>query len=1077
MLSLYHANDLESLGELACALLAQPPADPLAVQTVLVPSRGMGRWLTLALARRAGIVMQLDVQLPSSFIWSLARELLGQLPEQNAFATPILGWRLYDWLCDPNNLARTPRLAHYLEGGDERRRLTLAGRIADVFDQYLQYRDDWLAAWERGERLELGADEDWQALLWQELTRDGHPHRARLLGDLLARLETTAAGPERLVVFGISSLPPQQLRVLQALARHREVVIFALNPCREAWGDIRDIRELARLPAPTADDWLLDVGHPLLASLGKQGRDFFDVLFSLVHDQGGQEQGIYAEELVDDSLLHALQNDVLALRTRAPEERLVLDPADRSVELHVCHSPLREVEVLHDQLLARFAADPSLTPDQVVVLTPDIERYAPYISAVFGRREGAPYIPYSLADRSQRAEVPLIEAFLALLELPGSRFAAEELMGWLEQPAIARRAGIEAEALPLLRDWLRAASIRWGRDAEHRAELGLPADEAYSWRQGLDRLLLGFAAPPQLAGEGAPLLGEHWPLDVLEGARSQLLGALAGFLAKLQRWARRLAQPHRLADWADVLVELIDEFFDEESAGETLVLLAQACNELREQARAAQIERPLELALVRQRLVAALEQSSSGTGFLTGQVTFCTMVPMRSLPFRWVCLLGLDDGALPRRTPAAGFDLIARHPRRGDRARRLDDRYLMLETLLSARDGLYLSYVGRDPRDNAALPPSVLVSELLDTLDLTAVQPDGSPVSARLRIEHPLQPFAPGNFARGGGFATSWHRAAQVLAQPPQVPAPVFAERIGEPEALQLEPADLIDCMSQPTRYLLEQRLGVRLARSEESLPGDEPFAVERENLPALRRLALEAAQRGWDEATEYRVAMAAGLLPTGALGQNAWGQLRSPIQAFAPLLAERLPKDQAEPLWVEAAATDIEIRGWLDGVTEAGLFGYRLRRLGEWDLIPFWLRHLLLNIARDPAQSGLSQLISPENAWSLPPLERAQAVELLTPWLDACRQACLGPLPFFPRASLRFARRLAKPPARSSKTPLDAARDEARVAWEGNEYFPGEGEDACNALVFRDREPLGERFEQLAEQLGAPIFTWLEES
>ncbi|HAO75064.1 MAG TPA: exodeoxyribonuclease V subunit gamma, partial [Pseudomonas sp.] len=403
MLSLYHAPDLETLGELATTLLAQPLADPFAPARVVVPSQGMGRWLTLELARRQGIAMQLELQLPAAFVWDLSRTVLGSLPEQSAFSPTTLTWRLYGWLCEPANLELAPRLAQYLDGGDERRRLSLAAKIADVFDQYLLYRDDWLAAWERGETLDLGPDEAWQALLWRELTKDGHPHRARLLGDLLQRLyrdEPLPDLPERLLVFGISSLPPHHLRVLDGLARHIDVVVCALNPSREAWGEIRDIRELARqlpssgrlgsvaseeqarqnparersvqavhehptglalqlgfneasssavAPQPSgADDWYLDVGHPLLASLGKQGRDFFDSLFSLTASEGSQEFGLYSEDedLHDDSLLHALQNDILRLRTRLPDERITLAENDRSLEVHIAHSPLREVEIL-----------------------------------------------------------------------------------------------------------------------------------------------------------------------------------------------------------------------------------------------------------------------------------------------------------------------------------------------------------------------------------------------------------------------------------------------------------------------------------------------------------------------------------------------------------------------------------------------------------------------------------------------------------------------------------------------------------------------------------------------------------
>ncbi|AYC31011.1 exodeoxyribonuclease V subunit gamma [Pseudomonas cavernae] len=1104
MLNLFHAPDLETLGALATRLLAQPQRDPLAPARVVVPSQGIGRWLSLELARSQGIAMHLEVQLPAKFVWELSRQVLGQLPEQSAFSPATLSWRLYDWLCEAANLERAPRLAQYLDGGDERRRLSLAARIADVFDQYLLYRDDWLAAWERGELLDLGRDEAWQALLWRELTADGHPHRARLLDDLLQRLHGPApiAGlPERLLVFGISSLPPHHLRVLDGLARHTEVIVFALNPCREAWGEIRDIRELARQPELSPGDWYLDVGHPLLASLGKQGRDFFDSLFALASAEGGQETGLYSEDqdLHDDSLLHALQHDILRLRTRSPEERLVLRDDDRSLELHIAHSPLREVEILHDQLLARFQADPGLSPDQVVVLTPDIERYAPYIEAVFAAKAGAPRIPFSLADRSLRKEVPLLEAFLELLGLPESRFAAEDILAWLEQPAIARRAGIEAEDLPLLRDWLHEAGVRWGRDAAHRAQLGLPADPAFSWRQGLDRLLLGFAAPPQLAGSGLPLLGDSWPLDAVEGARGQLLGRLAAFVARLAGLAEQLQRPRPLADWADSLQQLLDSLFDEREAGDSLLLLSQACATLREQAAASGIQRPLELALLRQQLSVQLEQGGGAAGFLTGAVTFCTMVPMRSLPFRQVCLLGLDDGALPRRAPAAGFDLIAHKPRRGDRARRLDDRYLLLETLLSARDGLYLSYVGRDPRDNAELPPSVLVSELLEAVDLTAVcgsgfirdpgsaeasrmnslLPEEQKASAAITIAHPLQPFAADGFQPSGrlqGFAASWFRAAQRLAEAPLLQPPAFIERLPEPGAawLCIEPAQLLQCFRQPARFLLEQRLGLRLAAAEEAIAADEPFALEGPARRGLRLLALQAIERDWSEQDERRVARAAGWLPSGELGHALWGQLRGPVRAFAPRLFETRPLEAPQPLLVDVQLAGVRVHGWLDGVTADGLFDWRLYAPGAWDLPGFWLRHLLLNCAltsgsATPGIARDSLLVSPAGDWQLGPLDNP--AELLESWLAAYREALCEPLAFLTRSSFEFAKALCTPSARSKKEPIDAARGAAQTAWLGAEFspIPGESLDPWNALAFRDREPLDERFEALAEQLLGP--------
>lgn len=1113
MLSLYHAPDLETLGELACSLLAQPLREPLAPALVVVPSQGMGRWLTLQLARSQGIAMHLEVQLPARFVWDLSRLVLGALPEQSAFSPGTLSWRIYDWLCEPENCARAPRLAHYLQGGDERRRLSLAGRIADVFDQYLLYRDDWLAAWEQNRLLDLGADEAWQALLWRELTKDGHPHRARLLDDLLRRLADPASIeglPERVLVFGISSLPPHHLRVLQGLAQHCEVILFALSPCREVWGDIRDIRELARRPELSAEDWYLDVGNPLLASLGKQGRDFFDSLFSLASEAGAQETGLYSadQDLHDSSLLRAVQNDILRLRSRQPDERMPLREDDRSLEVHCAHSPLREVEILHDQLLARFADDAQLTPDQVVVLTPDIERYAPYIEAVFSSRsaakgEGVPRIPYSLADRNLRAEIPLLEAFLNLLALPDSRFSAEELLTWLEQPAIATRAGIDDSDLPLLRDWLREAGVRWGRDAEHRQQLGLPADNAFTWRQGLDRLLLGFAAPPQLAGSTAPLLGDCWPLDALEGARAQLLGRLAAFVERLAALAQSLQAERRLADWADSLQTLIDELFDEREAGDSLLLLSKACAALREQALASGIQRPLELSLIRQQLTAALEQGSSASGFLTGAVTFCNMVPMRSLPFALVCLLGLDDGALPRRNPAAGFDLISQKPRHGDRARRLDDRYLLLETLLSARQGLYLSYVGRDPRDNAVLPPSVLLSELLDVVDQTAFCAADAPgrsglaretdaaadalntsraspllqeqkASARLTINHPLQPFSADNFASSGArrsYAAGWFRAAERLAAAPLANPPAFIEQLPEPDArwLQIEPAELLDCFRNPSRFLLQQRLGLRLPEAEDSIAADEPFAVDGLVQWRLRELALQAMERGWSTEQEQRIAHSAGWLPSGELGNVFWGEQRGPVRAFAPRLFEARPEDVPQPLLVDVELAGVRIYGWLDGVTRCGLFEWRLKQPGAKDLPTFWLRHLLLNCAAGSGIARESLLISPAGDWQLGALDDPQA--LLEPWLAAYREALCAPLPFFTKSSHAYAKVFCTPGKGSKRQPLEAARLEAEKVWLGSEHspYPGEAEDPWYALALRNREALDERFETLAERLLGP--------
>lgn len=1064
MLTLYHAADLETLGALACRLLAQPLREPLAATPLVTPSRGLGRWLTLRLAREQGIAMHLDIQLPAAFMQGLALRLLDDQPQLLAFDPQVLTWRIYDWLWEPDHQARAEPLHRYLQGGDERRRFSLAGKIAEVFQHYQIYRDDWLSAWETGHELGLGPDEGWQALLWRDTSKAG---AGRPWPRLLARLRGAgpiAGVPERLVAFGFSSLAPLHLEILEGLARHTEVVLFALNPCREAWGDIRDLSELAKeSDSPTAN-WYLDVGNPLLASLGKQGREFFDRLFAAT----AQETGIYANdaELRDDGLLHVLQNDILRLRQRSAAERFHWRVEDRSLEVHVAHSPLREVQILHDQLLARFADDPSLTPDQVVVLTPDIERYAPFVETVFAGASG-PKIPYSLADRNLRSEFPLVEAFLALLQLPQSRFAAEDIIQLLEQPAIARRAGIEGEDLPLLRDWLRQAGVHWAWNGQQQVALGLPEEDTGTWQQGLDRLLLGFAAPPQLAGAAPPLLADLPPLDLLEGAAGQLLGRLHAFVAALAELSKALQAPRPLAEWSTFLQQTLDDMVDEREAGDVLLAISRACAALGQQAEAAGIQRPLPLDPVRQQLAAQWEGPGGAGGFLTGALTFCALLPMRSLPFRLVCVLGLDDGTLPRQNADLSFDLTRRRPRSGDRARRLDDRYLFLETLLSARQALYLSYLGRSPRDNSELPPSVLVSELLQAVDASSLADDGRPVSEHIRINHPMQPFAAGNFTGGRlrGFSATWFLAAERLAEPAVGASPWFSQALPAAPEQDLEVGQLLQCFRHPARYLLKERLGLRLPEEQEALEQDEPFEIDRNAEKGLKGLALKAVEQAWDEASERRLAAFAGL-PTGALGLAAWERLRGPVRSFAGRLLEQRPQESPMALAIDRTIAGARVRGWLPGVTSQGLFDYRLRELGPWELAPFWLCHLLLNLCAGEGVAHGSRLLSPQEEWRLAPLDNAAT--LLEPWIEAYRQALCQPLPLFAKASSEYAERILRP----KKTPPLAA---ARHRWEGSEHSRGEREEPWNALAFRGLDPLDARFESLARDLYGPILSALQ--
>lgn len=1075
MLRLYQSDKLEFLAELLTADRPSP-ASPFEPETVIVQSLGMGRWLSLRLADTLGICANVRFPLPASFVWDLLRQFFGELPRRSAFSCEVLAFRIFDWLGRPENLERTPRLSGYLQNGDELRRFQLARRIADLFDQYLMYRADWIAAWERGETLALGGDEEWQALLWRDLASgEAAPHRARILDELLAALESdSAAGrlPRRVSVFGVSSLPPAFLDVLNALARHAEVSLYALNPCREYWGEIRDEREIGRLAGERSpEDLYLEAGHPLLASLGKQGREFFDAVA-----EHSELHSLFLAEPPRDSMLHILQADILELVDRRSAGRLAVRPDDRSLQVHACHSPMREVEVLRDQLLALFDSNPDLKPGDVAVLTPDIEQYTPYIEAVFAESRDAPAIPFSIADRGLTHEQPLLEIFLALLDLPESRFAADATLGYLEQPAIQRRFRLCEDDLPTIHHWARAVGARWGRDGAHKAEYRLPDIPRHTWRDGLKRLMLGYALPTELAGDGFPLFAETLPYDDIEGSRVLILERFAEFLETLFEWADRLKAKQPAAEWAESLNAFIGRLFDPRDEDEPVLLqLRGALDMLRELSEQAGFREPVGIRVIKRWLADRLCQPSSAAGFLTGAVTFCAMVPMRSLPFKVIAVLGLNHDSFPRQRHPSDFDLMAKHPRRGDRSRRLDDRYLFLETLLSAREVLYLSYVGRSVRDNSELPPSPLVSELIDVAKQSGELAEGD-IESHLVTRHPLQPFDPGYFRgdpRLPGFSSTWLGAARLIGRGDREPAPLFAGPLPEPEDewRTVDPESLAYFFGNPARYLLRRRLNLILEDAAEEFEIREPFALDYRTRNQVRQNLLNALALDREPKSALLLADAQGLLPHGRFGEVLHGKEQRLVESFAVKLLPDLVKPRLEPLPVDFEANGLRLLGSLAEVGASGLTDYSFEEPSPRQLLDLWLRHLMLCLIAPQGAILQSVLHSPKQTLAFQPV--ADPENELAKLLRAYWQGLSAPLPFFPKTSHAYARCRHDPPAKLGGDPeairLNALR-QARSTWEGSEYQSGESLNPYYRTVYRGSDPLDERFEALAGELISPM-------
>lgn len=1062
----HQSNRLEILVDRLAELLGQPPRAPLAREVVVAQSTGMARWLALRLADRWGVCANLRVQFPATFLWDMARAVLRSLPPTSTFDKPVLHWRLMVLLREVDESpCFVPVRAYLGDGHDDFRRHELAGRVADCFDQYLVYRPDWIKKWEAGE------EDHWQAELWRRLARGGEAHRVRVQEQFRAALARGDVDPgrlpERISMIGVATLPPLYLELLAGLARYVDVHLLILNPCRAYWGDIRAERDLARLGEEIdPEEAYLTVGNPLLASLGKQGRDFIDLL----QDYPRVEWDGFVEPDGDD-LLHGLQADILDLRERGEGTEhppLPLRPDDRSIQVHVCHGPMREVEVLHGQLLALFETQRDLRPADVIVMTPDLETYGPLLEAVFDSAPAERRIPFAVADRGIAVEHPLVEAFFELLDLGGGRFAAQPVLGLLEPPAVRRRFDLDEADLDRIHHWVREVGIRWGIDAEAKTRWELPATPEHTWRAGLDRLLLGYALP----GHGRELYAGILPYDEVEGDAAQALGGLQSFTEALFGLDARLRERRPLAEWTAALAEVLDQFFAPREREENeLQLIRDALDTLREYAALANFAEPLALEVMKSALRTQMNAAESGVGrFLSGGVTCCAMVPMRNIPFPVVCLIGMNDDAYPRAHQPVDFDLMAPRFRRGDRSRRQDDRYLFLEILLSARRCLYLSYVGQSIRDNSPLPPSVLVGELLDAVDRGFYRPDGGRPRDQFLVRHPLQAFSRRYFGAESGlfsYAREWVEASRHAGRGEREPTPLLSAELPEPDpALRtVTLQDLVRLFKNPARWLLRERLGIRPEADEEALDTREPFVLDGLANHALLQQMLELYREGRPMAEIEAVARASGALPHGQVGECVFAEARERVTRFAGRLGRTLPRRETEPLELDLALGEFRLIGRVTGLTPTGWVGYRLASMKAGDYLNLWLHHLAINAAAPTGAAWNSHWVAEDRDVLLEPV--ADSAAHLAALLELYWRGTRRVLHFFPKSALAYVEKL-----RAGQGEEEALRA-ARRTWEGSDFqtMPPESADVYYQLAFRGADPLDAEFMATAATVFAPMF------
>lgn len=965
-LIVHRAAHAAELVEGLAAELSRPAADPFAKELVVVPERGVERWLSQRLSHRLGSVNDDGVCAGVDFIAPYQfRRLVGEV-EGGPWSVGELTWTVLatidESLDEPWCFTLAQHLGHFDTGDDAElkrgRRFATAQRLARLFVSYVAQRPDMLVEWESGQDVDglgsaLPGDLAWQPALWRKVVagRVGPvQEHAQLCADVRAG-DRSLELPSRVSLFGHTRISEADLQLIEAVAAQRDVHLWLPHPSPDLWSRIGRL-EGERARKRSDDLSYVAAVHPLLAAWGRDSRELQLRLSNVpqIEEPGrssAAEGGVSRPGVSrPESLLATLQSDLVA--NRLPT-RWSSSP-DPSISVHSCHGPSRQVEVLRELLVGMLQDDPTLQPRDIVVMCPDIEAYAPLIEAAFGLGDVVEVthpgqrLRVRLADRSLAQTNPLMGVVAALLNLAAGRAEASRILDFLALPPVRRRFGFTEDDLEKIVDWVEETGIRWAFDASRRAEYGLEGYAQNTWQFGLNRLLAGVA----LSDDSQTWLDQTLPLDDVGSSDIDLVGRFAEAIGRLAATADALQGRHPLAHWLDTLNGAAESLaMNERDEDWQLAQVRRELGSLLAGAEASgQIEAELSLSDVRALVADRVAGRPTRANFRTGSLTVATLTPMRSVPHRVVCLLGLDDGVFPRSVRADGDDVLARTPAIGDRDARSEDRQLLLDAVLAATDRLIITYSGRNEVTGETRPPAVVLGELLDVVH--AMAPDASAVR-----QEPLQAFSDEllDASASRSFDLSMERAALAARDVRIADRPLGEAVLASQDRSDIELDDLLSFLADPVRAFLRNRLEV-FVDSEEDERSDE-LPIELNGLDEwqvgdrmLRELFEGAAPQSVLD-REWR----RGVLPPGKLG---WAKAQDILQKAGPLASMA----QAITQGLSASARDItvDLGGRLLTGTVTDLFDTRVvkmtySKMGPKPQLQAWVS--LLALAADAPGRG----------------------------------------------------------------------------------------------------------------------------
>ena len=1056
MFYLHTSNQTERLSEQLARVISERQTVSLYSREVfLIQSRGMERMLSQYLADFFGVWCHAAYYLPGTFI-DYVTEAITKRPVPRSFDRDVLTWRIERILRDVSD-PQFKVLADYLSVEPiELKRFQFARQLAILFDQYQVMRPDYLDSWLQGKTITHDQSEQWQQLLWIKLCEDrpGELHRGERIKEIVSVLysdsELCETLPRRLHVFGVHTMSPLFLSALAALADRIDVHLFLLSPCELYWGDIEPRRAMVRRKLKRIDSGSYreteeSSYHPLLASLGQQGAHFQEMLLGTIDYSEGSESFVSPVIEGDASLLQRLQEDILRGRQEPHAERKSATKMDNSLMMVSCHSRMREIMVLKDYLLSWLYSDPSLQLHDIVVMAPDIQQYSQLIPPIFED------LHYTISDRYSRHRNGYLDTFLQLLDLASSRYGWSDLMSFLERPQVYPRYGMTIADCDQVRNWVVAAGIRSGISSEQRQNDGLHATGAGTWRAGLNRMLMGVAI------DSSEAVDAILPFAEIEGNQIEVLGWLCQFIDDVEQAFADFKISRTLRNWSELFKELCGTLFADQEHPELLELY-RFLFELGDDFSVFHDE-PVSFGVVRSWLRTTAE-ASNAAGFLSGRLTFCSMLPMRSIPFKVICLLGINEGEYPKNDIYAPFDLIGKQYRLGDRSKRSDDRYQFLEAITAARDRFYISYIGQSIKTNKKIPPSVVVTELIETLWNFYGVTD-------CIVHHPLQPYSASYFDGSKGlfsFDEHYCRVASALQQESKNRETLwFSGPAASKTRTEVDLLDLAFFLIHPQTYFVRRIMEIDL-RSMIQLPDDhEPFEIPRLDHYLIDQAMIEALLEHKEKENILTALQAESRWPLGAPGRLQFNRRTEDLMLFADNVSSRNMGNLLSECTINLDVEGVRLKGVLKNCFENGLLFYRYANLKGRDVLLAYLYHLIAGkipnikqethvIARDRLLTFKADLDHPDDL--------AFLVHL---YLKGCQL----PSSLHVEPAFAYAKQVISNRGRGRKSPLEVAR---KLLYDQIE----KGYAAESALLYQDlgvEKILDSGFEKLCEDFVVPLW------